>query len=281
LCPRYRSKHENEYRCNQKVWARWVKPGGRQRPECLVYVHGWLEPGSWVEELFVFPKWTRELDVDVLHVSLPFHGRRNTPGALFSGEHFWTADLVRSFEGIRQAIYDVRAAIGWLRGRGYERVGAAGFSLGGSLAMLLACLPPTPDYVIPIVGHLMLGEAVEHATILWRMKRDLELWGVDATQRREIFDRIGIERYVPVLSPNRQLWIDAEEDAHIDPTLVRRQWEAWGKPHLHWISGGHMTFPLHMQEITDAMRRFLESEIRGTPRPLAPRPLHISERQPR
>jgi acetyl esterase/lipase len=262
LCPRYRTRHETEYRSNQKVWARWIKPDGKRRPDCLVYVHGWLEPGSWVEELFMFPRWTRELGVDVLHVSLPFHGLRNSPGSLFSGEHFWTADLVRSLEGIRQSIYDVRSAVGWLRRQGYARVGATGISLGGSLAMLLACLPPTPDYVVPIVAHLMLGEAVEHASILWRMKRDLERWGADMDGRREIFDRIGFDRFVPVLAPNRQLWIDAREDAHIDSELVIRQWESWGHPHIHWIPGGHMTFPLHLKEITKVMRRFLDEEVR-------------------
>lgn len=257
LCPAYRHKHEGEYASNKTVWARWIRPDGRRRRDCLVYVHGWLEPGSWVEELFVFPQWTRELGVDVLHVSLPFHGPRNPRGALFSGEYFWTADLVRSFEGIRQAIFDIRGAIEWLRRQGYVRVGATGISLGGSLAMLLACLPPTPDYVIPIVGHLMLGEAVEHATILWRMKRDLERWGLDERGRRNAFERIGFERYRPVLSPNHQLWVEAEEDAHIDPKLVRTQWEAWGRPNVHWITGGHMTFPLHMDEITEAMRCFM------------------------
>lgn len=262
FCPRYRTRYETEYSSNRKAWARWIKPDGEQRKECLVYVHGWLEPGSWVEELFIFPRWMRELDVDVLHVSLPFHGLRNSPGALFSGEYFWTADLVRSMEGIRQSIYDVRSAIEWLRRKGYSRVGAAGISLGGSLAMLLACLPPTPDYIVPIVGHLMLGEAVEHASILWRIRRDLERWGADRDQRFEIFDRLGFEHYVPALSPQKQLWIDAREDAHIDSRLVISQWEAWGRPHIHWIPGGHMTFPLHLREITAVMRRFLEEEIR-------------------
>jgi hypothetical protein len=258
LCPNYRRLHETIYEKNLTAWARWLRPGrGTLRKRCLVYVHGWLEPGSWVEEAFLFPGWIRELDVDIVHVSLPFHGRRNPAHALFSGEYFWTADLVRSFEGVRQAIYDTRALMRWLRERGYTSVGASGVSLGGSIVMLLACVDPPPDFIIPIVAHTQLGEAVEHATILWRMKRDLERWGVDAEARRDIFDRIGIARYAPKLSPDRQLWIEAEEDAHIDPELVRRQWQAWGQPKVHWIPGGHMTFPTHMAEITRAMRGFL------------------------
>lgn len=257
LCPRYRYRHEVEYQSNQTAWARWIRPDGPRRKKCLLYIHGWLEPGSWVEEAFIFPRWTRELGVDVMHVSLPFHGRRNPKGALFSGEYFWTADLVRSIEGVRQAICDVRSALGWLRRQGYEQVGVSGISLGGAFAMLLACLPPTPDYAIPIVAHLHLGEAVEEATILWRVKRDLERFGAGPEKRRRIFQRLGLESAQPILPPEKQLWVEARDDGHIDPTLVSRQWEEWRRPNIHWIEGGHMTFPLHLPEITRAMGDFL------------------------
>ncbi|HEX3594682.1 MAG TPA: alpha/beta hydrolase family protein, partial [Polyangiaceae bacterium] len=269
LSPSYAKRHDAEYRCNQTAYARWLRPDRKQRRECLVYIHGWLEPGSWVEEAFVFPRWLRELDLDIVHVSLPFHGRRNTRAALFSGEFYWTADLVRSFEGIRQTLWDVRSILGWLRRQGYERVGASGLSLGGSLAMLLACLSPTPDYVIPIVCHSMLSEAVEHAAILWRMKRDLERWGIHEAERREIFRRVGFDAAVPILSPERQLWIEARDDAHIDPALVRRQWELWHRPELFWIEGGHMTFPLHLPEMTTKMKSFLQREKTARKRPVS------------
>jgi len=258
LDPEYAVRHRGEYRSNLTAWARWVRPEGAMRKDCLVYVHGWLEPGSWMEERFVFPRWTRELGVDVVHVALPFHGKRNPRGALFSGEYFWTADLVRSLEGVRQAICDARSITGWLRRQGYRRIGTSGISVGGSLVMMLACLPDPPDYVVPIVCHLLLGEAVEDAEILWRMKRDLERWGIDRQERRRIFERLGFERYRPILPPSRQLWIEGERDGHIDPALVRRQWEAWGRPNLHWLPSGHMTFPLHLPEIAAAMRRFID-----------------------
>ena len=129
LCPRYEERHRGEYHRNGAVRARWVRPEGSARRRCLLYVHGWLEPGSWVEEALMFPRWTRELEVDVLHVALPFHGPRNPRGALFSGEYFWTADLVRSLEGVRQSIFDLRSALAWLRTEGYRDVGAAGVSL--------------------------------------------------------------------------------------------------------------------------------------------------------
>ena len=53
-----------------------------------------------------------EIDVDLAHVALPFHGARKPMTSLFSGEFFWTADLVRSIEGVRAAIgYEIDLAI--------------------------------------------------------------------------------------------------------------------------------------------------------------------------
>jgi dienelactone hydrolase len=257
LCPRYRRRHENEYAKNLTAWARWIRPDDQARPTALVYVHGWLEPGSWAEEATLFQVWSRALPVDILHVALPFHGPRKPSEALFSGEFFWTADLVRSLEGVRQAAADTRALMAWLRTQGYERIGITGISLGGAIAMLLACLDPVPDFVVPIIAHLELESVVEEAPIMWRMKQDLERWGVDKEQRRDLFRRVGMSTCQPKLPPDRQLWIEAREDVYIDAALAETQWRRWGEPPILWIDGGHMTFPLHVGEITRRMREFL------------------------
>jgi pimeloyl-ACP methyl ester carboxylesterase len=256
LCPRYRVRHESEYSANLTAWARWLRPDRVERSACLIYVHGWLEPGSWAEETTLFRKWVRELGVDIVHVALPFHGPRKPRSALFSGEFFWTADLVRSVEGVRQAVCDVRAVSAYLRARGYSQIGVTGISLGGAITMLLACLEPAPDYIAPIVAHLQLEDAVERAPILWRMKQDLDRWGIHEDDRRRLFERVGWSHYGPKLAPERQLWIQAREDAYIDAALVEKQWAEWGRPPILWIEGGHMTFPLHIDAITNRIDTF-------------------------
>lgn len=257
LCPRYEKRHRDEYRKNLIAHARWIRPQGGIRKTCVIYVHGWLEPGSWAEETTLFRKWSKELDLDIVHVALPFHGPRKPRDSLFSGEYFWTADLVRSMEGVRQALCDTRALAAWLREQGYEKVGITGISLGGAITMLTSCVEPLPDFIVPIISHLQLADAVETAPILWRMKQDLENWGVDREQRHELFQRIGLGGYRSLLSTERQLWIEAREDVYIDAELVETQWEAWGKPYIHWIAGGHMTFPLHVDEMTRRIESFL------------------------
>jgi pimeloyl-ACP methyl ester carboxylesterase len=257
ICRRYRRRHETDYAKNLTAYARWIRPQGRRRNTCLIYVHGWLEPGSWAEETTLFRKWSRELDVDIVHVALPFHGRRKPPGSLFSGEYFWTADLVRSMEGVRQAVSDTRALMAWLRLQGYGRIAVTGISLGGAITMLLACVEPLPELIIPIIAHLKLEAAVEEAPILWRMKQDLENWGIDREQRHDLFARLGLSSYLPKLAPERQLWIQAREDVYIEAALAEEQWQSWHRPPILWIDGGHMTFPLHLAAITRKIDDFL------------------------
>ncbi len=254
ICAHYRARHAGEYARNQTATARWMHPSGGRRDGALVYVHGWLEPAPW-QSLFL-PRLYDALGVDVLHLQLPFHGTRNPRSAMFHGEFFWTADLVRSIEAVRQSCLDARTLVEWLHTQGYKEVGVTGISIGASVAMALACLDPLPAYIVPIIGHLQLAEAVEEAPIFWRMKSDLERFGVDRRRRAEIFERLGWRALEPRLPREKQLWIMARNDVYIPAALVERQWRAWREPPIEWLPGGHMTFALSLPRIVQRMRDF-------------------------
>jgi dienelactone hydrolase len=255
LCPHYRARHAGEYARNQTASARWMHPADGHRSRALVYVHGWLEPAPW-QALFL-PRLYDALGVDLVHLQLPFHGTRNPRSSLFHGEFFWTADLVRSIEAMRQSCLDARTLVEWLHAQGYDEVGVTGISVGASVAMLLACLDPLPSYVVPIVGHLQLAEAIEEAPIFWSMKGDLERFGIGHRRRQEIFGRLGLGALEPRLPRERQLWIMAKNDVYIPASLVERQWKAWGEPAIEWLPGGHMTIGLSLQRIVERMRDFV------------------------
>lgn len=254
LCPHYRARHAGEYGRNQSASARYMHPAIGKRRGALVYVHGWLEPSPW-QALFL-PRLYEALDVDVLHLQLPFHGSRNPRSALFHGEFFWTADLVRSIEAVRQSCLDARTLIAWLRSQGYEEVGVTGISMGASVAMVSACIAPLADYIVPVIGHLQLSDAVEDAPIFWRMRADLERFGIDRRRRTEIFEQLGLHKLRPLLSRSRQLWIMARDDVYIPAAVVERQWRQWGEPPIEWLPGGHMTFALSLPRILQRMREF-------------------------
>ena len=257
LSARYRARHAGEYAPNATVTARWIHPRTGPRRRAIVYVHGWLEPAPW-RALFL-PRLHDALEVDVLDLQLPFHGRRNPKSALFHGEFFWTADLVRSFEAMRQSCVDARTLVAFLRRRGYTEVGVIGVSMGASIAMVLACLETPPDYIVPIIGHLQLAEVIEEAAIFWRVKTDLERFGIGREQRRDIFKRFGLDQMKPRIAPARQLWVMARDDEYIRADVVEQQWIEWGRPAIEWLDGGHMTFALSLPKIVRRVRDFHES----------------------
>lgn len=263
LSPEYRLRHENQYAKNLQAHATWLHPKGTRRRSILLYAHIWLQTSPLLEESVALPLFSREMDVDVALVQLPFHGRRFARGQLFGGEFFWSADLVRSLEAVRQSVFDVRAAMAYFRALGYEEVGIAGISLGGSIAMLTACLDPTPDYIIPIISHLELVEAIEEAEILWRMKADLQAFGLDAQARRDLFTRLALYETKPLLAPERQLWLAAGEDRFLTKGGVEQQWERWGRPPIEWLTGGHMTFMFDAPKMLRRMREM--PKLAGAP----------------
>jgi predicted alpha/beta hydrolase family esterase len=88
------------------------------------------------------------------------------------------------------------------------------------------------------------------------MKEDLERFGIDKAARADLFKRLGLGSFRPVLPPDRQIWIAARDDQYIKADLVERQWHEWGEPPIEWIPGGHMTFPLHVGKLLTRLKAF-------------------------
>ncbi len=253
----YRLRHAREYARNQMAVARWMHPRSGPRRKALVYVHGWLEPGPLIEEVIFLPRLYDALGVDIVHLQLPFHGSREATELPLPRRvlpHNGPRAVVRKPSASRAS--SARSLVAWLRGQGYTEVGATGLSLGASITMLMACAEDPPDYVVPVVGHLRLAEAVEDAPIFWRMKHDLQRFGIHRAERRAIFEGLGLHTLRPLVPPDRQMWIMARDDDFILAPLVVKQWHEWGEPKIDWLPSGHMTFPLLLGRIVEDTRVF-------------------------
>ena len=151
---KFRQRYLSHYRETHTVYARRLRPvTSRQRPR-LLYLHGYLQPETYVEELSLLAGMALRLDVEVIQLQLPYHGRRTPRGSRFGGELFWTADLVRSVEAVRQSVVDVRTLLGWLLEVDQRPVGILGLSLGGALAAILTCLDDRFAFSVPLIAHM-------------------------------------------------------------------------------------------------------------------------------
>lgn len=124
-----------------------------------------------------------DLGWNAVFLHLPFHYQRRPRGYL-NGELAMTADLIRTGEGIRQAVSELRQLMQWLRSKGGREFGIYGTSYGAWTGALLASLEDD----ISFIALLQPIADVEHA--IWQspagatIRRLLLRNGIDASMTR-------------------------------------------------------------------------------------------------
>lgn len=249
---------KSAYQANNVVHARWIRHRrGGARPTML-FLHSWMQPVSWFEDVMLLPRFASALNVDVLSMHLPYHGQRKPEASAYHGEYFWTADLVRTFEALRQSVHDARALIGWLARETDAPIGVMGVSLGGMVALALSCFESRLDFSIPVAAHLDLAGILEDAALLTPMRRELERHGWQPEDVYAYTHSLGLYDVSPCIPRERILFIAGLYDRILTAERTEALWERWGKPHIHWFPGGHLGILLHMRKTLAAARRHIE-----------------------
>jgi Alpha/beta hydrolase domain containing 18 len=226
-------RYFQDYGETRRVYARRILPAAARGRPRLLYLHGYLQPETFVEELALLTTMALQFDVEVVQMQLPYHGRRAPRVSRFSGEFYWTADLVRSFEALRQTLLDARTLLAWLLAEDARPVGVAGLSLGGTLTLTLACLEERFAFAVPIIAHMDLAALVSDAPVLTKMRHDLTAFGWRKQEFDDFARGVGWYELRPKLPADRVLMFAASEDRFFDPRVVRRLWKRWGQPAIH------------------------------------------------
>lgn len=249
--------HERNRRIHT-VYAKRIRPNGSAGRPRLLYIHGYMQPESVFEELGLLSGMARTLDAEIVHLQPPYHGRRKPRRSPYDGERFWTADIVRSFESMRQTIIDARTLLSVMLDESPGPVGVAGLSLGGSFAATLACLEPRFDFSVPFIAHMDMGALLRDAPVLGAMRKDLGRFGWSPGDFGDFFTRVGWDELTPVIPADRLLLLAAEKDRFFDPDVLRTMWRVWGEPEIHWYPTSHMGFVPHMPSAIGHLRRFMD-----------------------
>jgi pimeloyl-ACP methyl ester carboxylesterase len=264
LEPSFRRYYHARRRRIHTVTARRLRPkGARGRPR-LLYIHGYMQPETWIEETTLLAGLARALEMEVIQLQPPYHGTRKPRSSRFDGELYWTADLVRSIESLRQTLLDARTLLAWLQAEADTPVGICGLSLGGTLAAALTCLEPGFGFSAPFIAHMDVGALVVDAPVLGAMREDLRRFGWQPEQVGDWMERIGWNALRPVLPIERIHLFAGREDLFFRPELVEDMWRQWGKPTITWYPCSHMGFLPHLPDALARLRRFVDERVVST-----------------
>lgn len=230
-------RHEGYEATNTSTgWLYWN--AHRADAPVAILCHGWahdaLRP---IEAVFIEPLLAAGLSVAL--PSLPFHFER-TPAGTYSGEMMVTGDVALTVEAFRQSAKDVCGLIAWLRSRGHQRVGLVGYSLGGYVAGLVACLRDDLEFVV--IGAT--GDSVVSVILDTRLGRNVR----EDLAASGMHERERLERAWGVISPGRLplrvprervLLVAGRHDRIMLASSVQRLWEGWGRPPIRWMNEGH------------------------------------------
>ncbi|MGB5681738.1 MAG: alpha/beta hydrolase family protein [Polyangiales bacterium] len=257
--PLFAKHYHARSRRYQTVYARRIHPRGTEGRPRLLYIHGYMQPETIVEELTLLSGMARSLDMEIIHLQPPYHGRRTPRSSAYGGERFWSADVVRSFEAMRQTLLDARSLLSIMLDESPAPVGVAGISLGGAFSAILACLEPRFDFAAPFIAHMDMGALLRDAPVLSAMRKDLAAFGWTPREFGEFFTRIGWDELLPVIPKERILLFAAEKDRFFDAEVLRTMWRRWGEPAIYWYPTTHMGFIPHMPGAIIRLREFVRA----------------------
>ena len=220
----------------------------------VVCLHG-LGTGVPAADFFAFR--VTELfrsGVNVVLPALPRHGPRKQTRRV---DEFLTHDLMEAVHGLTQAVWDLRALLGWVREHGGRSIAAHGISLGGYVAALLATLETDLGMVIAGVPLTDVpGLFAQHSpTTLRTDASDLGLLG-STTDR--VFRVVSPLQAPPLVPRDRLAVYGGQADRMSTLAQARRLWEHWDRPAARWYAGNHVGVAFNREA-----REFVDEQLQG------------------
>lgn len=255
----FRQRYERSYVESHTVWARRVRPPGVEDRPRLLYLHGYMQPETLVEELGLVTLLARRLQVEIVQIQPPYHGRRKPRRSWFDGDVYWTGDVVRSVEALRQTLADARSLLSWMQTESDTPIGVSGLSLGGLLSCALTCMDDRFAFSLPLIAHMDIGAVIEDAPVLGRMRGELRDFGWEPRDFGRFFDRIGWNRQRARLAPERIRLYAASQDRFFDPARVEALAAHWGGAPIAWYDCSHMGFARHLPSASANMRKLIDA----------------------
>ncbi|HEX2954109.1 MAG TPA: alpha/beta fold hydrolase [Bacillota bacterium] len=154
----------------------------------ILWVHGLYDDN--IQNYNYIIQLLNESAFNVYIFILPFHFERKPSASLYSGEYYWSADLFRSQYAAKQAIFDLKTAVGFIRNISPLPTVIAGFSMGGNVSLRYFLMEDRADGLFLINPVTRLSQLIWESPLLRSVRGDLESAGYDLHQVEQLFQRL-------------------------------------------------------------------------------------------
>jgi hypothetical protein len=247
---------------NDRFWLNFHLGHPIDKTPLFIILHGWRSVS--VSGYRKMCRTLNRLGVNAIVTHLPYHFSRKPPNS-FNGELAISADLVRSANGLRHGVLEMRWLAGELKALGVPAVGLWGTSYGGWISALTAAVEPRID------AALLLETPVEIEKIFWeiplfeKLTAHLKAGGVAREPIRHLFDLVTPHKHAPRIDPKKILILGSLYDGIATPKSLQLLHQSWPGSYLEIFPYAHISYRLHLAAIRTFEERLLP-QLRSAPR---------------
>lgn len=245
---------------NNVVWARITDSGSFDH--AIVVFHHWNASARNGQ----IAKFFSRRGITVVEIAMPYHLERRRPGSSHA-DYMLSANLGRTIQSIRQAVWDGRKLIRWLKSEGYREISVLGMSLGSWVAGLIAAHDPAVSKASLFLTAGSLADMVWTGRATRSIRASLEP-RIELTDLRRAWAPLNMENYANRLArPDLKLHVVlAKRDTVVLPALSDRFMHilagAGAKPSTFRLNCGHysLAMPLYVLLAGLSWKRFVSQE---------------------
>lgn len=210
--------------------VRWFSA---EHPRLLVVLAGSSEQGYGLREQVWRPLLRQ--GIDVLLLENPYYGARRPQNQRGATLH----TVVDQVKMSAATVAESSGLLWWARGRGYQKLCIAGYSMGGYMACVTAAVTPFDVGIVAMAA----GASARHTftETLFAQSIAFKALGEDRARLAAVIDK-GSVRHLP--TPPRTdaaVLVGCQLDGFVPKADVEALAAAWPKASLRWVPAGHIS----------------------------------------
>lgn len=242
---------------NNVVWAKITESGSFDK--AMVIFHHWNASARNRQ----IANFLSQRGITVVEIAMPYHFERSRSGSVHA-DYMLSPNLGRTIQSVRQAVWDGRKLIRWLKSEGHREISVLGMSLGSWVAGLVAA----HDSAVSKASLFLTAGSL--ADMVWtgratRLIRDSLEPEIELTDLRRAWGPLNLENYAHNLArPDLDLHVVlAKRDKVVLPELserfIQRLKDAGARPNILELNCGHysLAMPPYILLAALSLKRFV------------------------